>query len=519
MKSWKLFIALFIALVSCIRTSAVPPPLTFHSIPPITVSLGKKIPALDLAQYVQGGSAPFAYSVMSQTAPNAIECSLKGNVFASDYAYRAGVNTISVRVTDRYGARAFTTIRVKVAVPSVTYRLYGIDFSMSAQGAGIRIDEITQRMGIIAPYTEWVRSFSSTHGQEHIGAIAHKFGLKACMGAWLTSDRPANAMEMSALIARAQSGEADCAIVGSETLFRDDLGPAELLSYINQFRTAVPNVPVTTADTYYALLNAPQVVADCDFAFVNYYPYWEGQDVSASIADLNAEDALLRHTYPGKEVIVSETGWPSAGNTVGKGIPSRESAASYFVNFESWVQKQQHKAFYFEAFDEDWKATLEAPQEARFGIFDQNGVVKYGADVFAGKTKQDNWTCKEHPSGGTRPRIDLTSVPPVGSENVLQGRVSHATPSNYYVSVYIHDGSKGWWVKPHATSALTLINCDGTWTTNIVTGRNDAFADQIAAFLIPLNYDPPILLGVHSLPPELYSNAVSSVTLKRTVAP
>jgi len=59
------------------------------------------------------------------------------------------------------------------------------------------------------------------------------------------------------------------------------------------------------------------------------------------------------------------------------------------------------------------------------------------------------------------------------------------------------------------------VNCDGTWTANIVTGGSDASADQIAAFLIPPTYSPPILQGAGTLPSDLATNAVASVSVNR----
>jgi len=513
-----------------VTVNAAPTALRFTAIPPIMISLGTKISTVDISQYVQGGSAPFAYSLVSQTAPNAIACALSGATLSSDYAYQGGVNTITLQVTDSKQASATTTVTVTVAVPTVASQAYGIDFSPyengqdPSTGVDISIDQITQRMGIIVPYTKWLRSYRSTHGQENIGAIAHKFGRNVCMGAWITSDTSVNgtnAAEMTNLIAHAQNGEADCAVIGSEVLFRgdnnmgDSVTPAQLIVYIDQFRAAVPNVPVTSADAYASLLLHPEVVNDCDFIFANYYPYWEGKDLPVALAHLNAEDALLRHTYSGKEVIVSETGWPSGGNVKGSAVPSLMNAASYFLNFRSWVQAGQRKAFYFEATDEAWKATPDAPQQALFGIFDQNGVMKYGSDVFAGATVPDNWTCATAPGGNGTAAIQLTSVPPIGSNSLLQGQVTHIIPGGYYVVVYIHVGSNGWWVKPFTTAPLTFIDCDGTWTTNIVTGGNDASADQIAAFLIPSTYNPPLLTGAQTLPADLYNNAAASVTVNR----
>ena len=141
--------------------------------------------------------------------------------------------------------------------------------------------------------------------------------------------------------------------------------------------------------------------------------------------------------------------------------------------------------------------------------------MKYGSNVLAGATQADNWTCTTLPGGAGTPTIQLTSVPPLGSSNFLDGQVLHIAPGDSYVAVYIHVGSNGWWIKPYQTSPLTIVYCDGTWTTNIVTGGNDASADQIAAFLIPSSYNPPLLIGAQTLPADLYSNAVANVTVSR----
>src|SRR5258708_4201047 len=304
-----------------------PPALSFLAIPAVQLSLGTKIPTINLSNYVQGGSAPFSYSLLSQTAPNVINCALNSATLSSDYAYQGGVNTITVRVTDSKQATGTTAVTVTADVPVVASQLYGIDFGPYEAGQdpftgiNLSIDQITQRIGVIAPYAKWLRSYGAMHGLENIGAIGHKFGLKICMGASITGT-PADAMEMANLIAHAQNGEADCAVVGTEALFNQYVTPDQLTAYIDQFRAAVPTVPVTTADTYLSLLNFPQVVNDCDFVFVNYYPYWEGMGFTVALADLNAEDALLRRTYPTKEGIVSEPGRPSAGTTAGSAVPS-----------------------------------------------------------------------------------------------------------------------------------------------------------------------------------------------------
>ena len=537
--------ALLSLIVGCgsTNTQSVTPPvnasLNFSAIPAITASLGTQISTVNLSNYVQGGSAPYSYSLISQTASNTIAVALSGATLSSDYAYRGGSNTIAIQVTDSAHATATSAVTVTVPVPSVAAKVFGIDFSPYEAGqspsvGAIGISQLTQRIGAIAPYTQWIRSYSSTNGLENVGAIGHKFGLKVCMGAAIGSDTSANganATEMANLIQHALNGEADCAVVGTEALFNMYVTPSQLMAYINQFRAAVSNVPVATSDTYFELLTTPSVVNDGDFLFVNYYPYWEGVDISVALADLNAEDALLRLTYPGfaNNIWISETGWPSGGNTVANqtgtmnAVPSPANAASYFLDFESWGQSGQRKTFYFEGFDEAWKATSTAPQQALFGIFDQTGTMKYGSNVFAGQTQSDNWTCTIIPGGAGTSTVQLTPPipprlpvePPNGSVSLLQGQALHINPATSYVVVYIHVGSAGWYVKPYLTAPLTILNCDGTWTANIDTGGSDATADQVAAFVIPSTYSPPLLQGAQTLPTALYSNAIANVIFTR----
>jgi exo-beta-1,3-glucanase (GH17 family) len=496
----------------------IPSNPTFVQIPNITVSaLGQKITPVDLSLYVEGGTAPFTFTVTAQTLSDNVVSSISGVQLVSDYSYYAGTNTVTVSVTDANQKSAQTTVNLIVTIPQVTHQVFGIDVSpyVGAQnpndGTVIDDDQLIQQIGAITPYTTAIRSFGCTSGLEDVARIAKKFGLKVFVGIWIGTDPTANNTELQNCISVAQTVQVDAAIIGSEALLRNDVTPAQLIAYITQFRSAVPGVPVTTADQYLPLENNPAVVAVCDFVFANYYPFWEGADISTAIASLNAEDALLRATYAPKKVIVSETGWQSFGNAVGNAVPSPENAALYFLNFESWAQAGQRETFYFEDHDEPWKGTDDG-----WGIWDQNLVMKSGMiDVFNGVTMADNWTCKAVPGGSGTPLLQFTTVPPIGSSNPLKGQEWHAIPSNYYVVVYIHVGSYGWWVKPYADSPFTTIACDGSWTTNVDTGGSDSSADQIVGFLIPTTYTPPTLLGAASLPPELYSNSVANATATR----
>ena len=339
---------------------------------------------------------------------------------------------------------------------------------------------------MIAPYTEWIRTYGCTAGLEHAGHIAHDLQLKIAMGAWIGKDTTANEAELESLIFEAKSGNVDFAIIGSEVLYRKDLDPTALVDYIRRFRAEVPDIPVATADVYSEFLAHPEVAAECDAILSNYYPYWEGVDVGTAMAWLHTRHRQVVAAVGDKEVIVSETGWPSDGNQIEAAVPSQENAAFYFKNFISWATSENVTYFYFEAFDEPWKADYEGPQGAHWGVWNEDGNLKPGMQaVFDGETVADNWTCQEIPGGSGEADIAFTDVPPIGSFDNLRGQVWHVEPDLNGVAVYIKVNG-GWWIKPYFNEPVTRINCDGTWNCDITTGGIDSQATEVAAFLIPL---------------------------------
>jgi exo-beta-1,3-glucanase (GH17 family) len=404
------------------------------------------------------------------------------------------------------------------------YRIHGLNYSPFIDGQnpnwGSIVDESQQRerMQIIAPYTNWIRTFGCSNGLELSGRIAHEFGLKAAIGAWLSKDKNANKKEIKNLIEVAKAGEADVLIVGSEVLLRGDLSEYDLIGYINEVRDevreAVPDIPVTTADVYSALIAHPEVIKACDVILVNYYPYWEGIHIDRALGYLHGRHQEVIANAKGKKIIVSETGWPSDGNQIGDAVPSLENACFYFINFVSWTRAEGFDYFYFEAFDEQWKDQDEGPQGAHWGVWDKYGEMKSCMlDVFRGLTVEDNWTCKDMPGGPGEPDIKFKYVPPYGSFNNLKGRVLHVWPDEYRVAVYIYVYG-GWWTKPYWNRPLTTIECDGSWVCDITTGGIDQKATKIIAYLVPAGYNPPLAYG-GSLPKELEEMAVAWVKRNR----
>ncbi len=259
--------------------------------------------------------------------------------------------------------------------------MHGLCFSAYVEGqepGSILTDEqVRRRMGIIAPYTSWVRSFSCIEGNELIPKIAKEFGIKTLVGAWIGDDPEKNEEEIAALIDLAKQGVVDIAAVGNEVMYRKDATEDQLLSYIHRVKEALPDIPVGYVDAYYEFSHRPRITQACDVILANCYPYWEECHIDYSLLHAKQMYYQALAAGQGKKVIVTETGWPSQGTALGDAEPSRVNALRYFLNMQQWSAQDNIEMFYFSSFDEAWKVGAEGDVGAYWGLWDKDEQLKF----------------------------------------------------------------------------------------------------------------------------------------------
>lgn len=260
--------------------------------------------------------------------------------------------------------------------------VHGLCFSpyLEGQQPGDQIPEaqIRERLRIIRPHTRWVRSFSCTDGHENTPRIAHELGFKTLVGAWLGTDAEINEREIQGVIDVARAGHADVVAVGNEVMLREDMSEDALLGFIRRVKDALPGVPVGYVDAYFLFEKHPRITAACDVVMTNCYPFWEGCPREQALAYMQTMLARTRAAAPGKRVLISETGWPDQGSAFEGSVPSREGAMQYFVDSAAWAAAEGIELFYFAAFDEAWKVGAEGDVGAYWGLWDKDGVLKFG---------------------------------------------------------------------------------------------------------------------------------------------
>jgi exo-beta-1,3-glucanase (GH17 family) len=260
--------------------------------------------------------------------------------------------------------------------------VHGFCFSLYEDGQGpgdpISEEQIRRRVEILKPHTQWIRSFSTTESNDLIPQIAKEYGLNTMVGAWLGSDKEKNDEEIANLIDLAKKGLVDIAAVGNEVLYRNDLSEDELLGYINYVKEQMPEgIPVGYVDAYYEFSHRPAITEACDVILCNCYPYWEGTSYQDSFMHMQHMFNQAKQAGNGKRVIITETGWPSEGETLGGAIPSKLNAVKYFINANLWSQDEEIEVMYFSSFDESWKVGSEGTVGAYWGVWDKVEKLKY----------------------------------------------------------------------------------------------------------------------------------------------
>lgn len=259
--------------------------------------------------------------------------------------------------------------------------VHGFCFSLYEDGQGpgdiISRDQVRRRMEILAPHTRWVRSFSCTEGNEYIPQVAKEMGIKTLVGAWLGDDPEINEREINGLIKLAKEGNVDIAAVGNEVMYRGDLTEAELLEFIYRVKAELPNIPVGYVDAYYEFTERPEITKACDVILSNCYPFWEGCPFEYSLDHMKSMYHQASVAGAGKKVIITETGWPSKGESLKGAHASADSALKYFINTQLWSVDNNIEVFYFSSFDESWKVGAEGEVGAYWGIWDKNEKLKY----------------------------------------------------------------------------------------------------------------------------------------------
>jgi len=257
-------------------------------------------------------------------------------------------------------------------------------------------EQIDQDLKRLQGKVRAVRTYSAGENLEAVPQRAGKYGLKVWHGAWLNDNDKENLEQINLLIDHANRypDTIERVIVGNEVLLRKDLTANQLRGYIRQVKRRVRQ-PVTYADVWEFWLRNPSLADEVDFITVHLLPYWEdepiGLDRREADGALRIENHILaiyrkvQTRFPGKKIVIGETGWPSDGRMRSDARPGRVEQVRYFSIFRQIAAREHFDYNVVEAFDQYWKSRQEGTVGGTWGLLDayRNDKFQLGQSVSA----------------------------------------------------------------------------------------------------------------------------------------
>jgi len=234
-------------------------------------------------------------------------------------------------------------------------------------------EQIAEDLAQLAKISDCIRTYAVDLGLDQIPELAAGVGLKVIQGIWLGRDRQKNLTQISTGIrlAREYPQTITALVVGNEVLLHGDMTASDLAATIRSVKAQV-DVPVTYADVWEYWLRNRELYDAVDFITVHILPFWENFPVRAKFAAAHV-DAIRQQmaaAFPGKEILIGETGWPSEGRMRDAALASRTNQARVVSEILDLARRENFRVNLFEAYDESWKQQLEGTVGGYWGLFD-----------------------------------------------------------------------------------------------------------------------------------------------------
>jgi glucan 1,3-beta-glucosidase len=233
--------------------------------------------------------------------------------------------------------------------------------------------QIDQDLAQLAKVSDCVRTYSVDFGLEQVPEIAQRHGLKVMLGLWVSShaDRTQYQISTGVALANRFPDVVRAVIVGNEALLRGEVSPAMLADIIGVVKSRV-KMPVTYADVWEFWLRYRDLASAVDFVTIHILPYWEDDPVAADVA-ADHVDAIRKQVvgqFAGKEIVIGEVGWPSAGRMREGALPSPANQARVIADILDRGRRERFRVNVIEAFDQPWKRAMEGTVGGHWGLFD-----------------------------------------------------------------------------------------------------------------------------------------------------
>ncbi len=236
----------------------------------------------------------------------------------------------------------------------------------------VSAEQIREDLLQISRISRCIRTYSVDNGLNKVPELASQIGLKVLLGIWISNNRLKNAQLVDTAVALSKKypDTITTIIVGNEVLLHGDMTPSDLHELLLSVKARV-TVPVTYAEVWEYWLRYREIQDAVDFVTIHVLPYWDNipiraKDAAAHVAAIHKQVSLA---FPGKEVVIGETGWPSMGRMREGALPSRINQARVISEILDVAKRDHFRVNLIEAFDASWKRYWEGTVGGNWGLF------------------------------------------------------------------------------------------------------------------------------------------------------
>jgi glucan 1,3-beta-glucosidase len=254
----------------------------------------------------------------------------------------------------------------------VSYAPFRDDQTPLNPSVEVSAEQIREDLVEVAKISRCIRTYSVDNGLDKVPELASQVGLKVLLGIWIGNNRLKNAqlIETAVTLSHKYPDTITAVIVGNEVLLHGDMTPSDLRELLLSVKARV-NVPVTYAEVWEYWLRYREIQDAVDFVTIHVLPYWDNiptraENAAAKVAAIHKQVSLA---FPGKEVLIGETGWPSMGRMREGALPSRINQARVISEILELAKRDNFRVNLIEAFDASWKRYWEGTVGGNWGLF------------------------------------------------------------------------------------------------------------------------------------------------------
>jgi len=170
-------------------------------------------------------------------------------------------------------------------------------------------------------------------------------------------------------------GAVDTVYIGNELVNTGQASAAQVAGAVSTAKGTLTGAgfsgSVITVDTFNVMMNDPTICSTSDYCGANAHAFFD-PNTAAPNAGPFVLDAFnkVAAANPGKQIVITESGWPYQGNANGQAVPSPENQQAALQSIKSSLTGAGAGAvFLFQAYNAGYKAPGPLGVEQFFGIY------------------------------------------------------------------------------------------------------------------------------------------------------